>query len=122
MGNDICPLCAGSMEVQECAPCEQCGGEASAIDRFNRNEDNFHLVKVLGGVEIILCTGCMLDFGTVDPAFLGVPPGTNYGFEHMTVVREIPGPSIRPDSFCSSCGYRSKFLHFVKQVRSHAKG
>lgn len=122
MGSDECPLCSGPLEVRNVAPCEQCGGDPESLARFNAQDQIYHLVKVLRGKEIVLCTGCMLDFGSLDPLFLGVPRGTHYGFEHMEIVREINSPAIRADNFCPSCGYRMKFLRFVKEVRTHAAG
>ena len=122
MGNEDCPLCGAAMEVRNVAPCEECGGDPESIDRFGARDQTYHLVRVFGGSELILCTGCMLDFGSLDPNFLGLPAGTPYGFEHMEIVREITGPAIRADNFCPECEYRLKFLRFVKEVRSHADG
>ncbi|HEX2179107.1 MAG TPA: hypothetical protein VHL54_06260 [Actinomycetota bacterium] len=119
---DECPLCYGQLETRHAAPCEECGGEPESLEAFRGGEQAYYLVNVLGGRELILCTGCMVDFGSLDRKFLGVPAGTDYGFDHMEVVREVNGPAARGDNYCPSCGYRLKFLRFVKAVRSHAAG
>ena len=117
-----CPLCSGPLEVRSVAPCEQCGADPDSLARFNAGDQSYHLVKALKGKEMILCTGCMLNFGSLDPSYLGVPAGTSYGFEHMEIVREIKSPVVRADNFCPDCGYRLRFLRFVKEVRSLAAG
>ncbi len=119
---DECPLCDGPLEVRNAAPCERCGGDPGSLEAFRTGEQSYYLVKLLGSQELVLCTGCMIDFGSLDPKFLGVPVGTDYGFEHMEIVREINSPAIRGDNYCPSCGYRLRFLRFVKEVRSHATG
>jgi hypothetical protein len=122
MGNEECPLCSADMEVRNVAPCEECGGDPESLDRFGAKNQTYHLVRVLGGRELVLCTGCMLDFGSLDPNFLGVPAGAHYGFENMEIVREINAAAIRADNYCPECEYRLKFLRFVKDVRSTAQG
>ncbi|HEX2053916.1 MAG TPA: hypothetical protein VHJ78_09370 [Actinomycetota bacterium] len=120
MANENCPLCAGPMEARSAAPCEQCGGDPESLARYRGRDETYHLVKVLGGREIVLCIGCMLSFGSLDPLYLGVPPRSQYGFESMEVLREMRDPPVRADYFCPACGYRLKFLRFVKDVRSRA--
>lgn len=119
---DECPLCSSPLTGRNVAPCEQCGGEFESLDQFRTGEQTYHLVRVLNGKELVLCTGCMLNFGYIDPEFLGVPAGTPYGFESMEVLREITTPGARADQYCPECGYRLKFLRFVKDVRTHAAG
>jgi hypothetical protein len=122
MAIDDCPLCAAPMEVRNVAPCEQCGGDPESLDRFGAGDQTYHLVRILGTKELILCTGCMLDFGSLDPNFLGLSADTPYGFEHMEIVREMTSPAIRADSYCPECEYRLRFLRFVKDIRTHASG
>lgn len=120
MRNEQCPLCSGSLEVREASPCHECGGDPGSVERFNSGEHTYHAVKVFRDQELILCDSCMLNFGSFDPEFFGQPKGTLIGFEHMEVVREIQSPSGRPDMFCTSCGYRLRFLRFVKDLRKGA--
>lgn len=117
-----CPLYDAALVARRTAPCEQCGADSDSLERFRGGDQSYHLVRVLGGRELVLCLGCMVGFGTIDPVFLGVDGSADYGFEHMQVVREINNPTARSDHFCPECGYRLKFLSFVKDVRSHTTG
>lgn len=119
MASDECPLCAGRLEPRSAAPCEKCGGDPDSLARYNTGEESYYLIRVLGGREIVLCTGCMVGFGELEPGYLAVARRSDYGFERMEVVRQVSGV-VRPDGYCSDCGYRLKFLKFVKSVRSRA--
>lgn len=120
MANEQCPLCSGSLEVREASPCHECGGDPSSLERFKGGRHTYHAVKVFDGQELILCDSCMLNFGSFDPDFFGQPKGSPIGFEHMEVVRQIQSPGQRPDRHCPACGYRLRFLKFVKDSRNRA--
>lgn len=115
-----CPLCSGSLEARETSPCHQCGADPGSVERFNSGEHTYHAVKLFGDQELILCDSCMLNFGSFDPEFFGQSKTTPIGFEHMQILRQIQNPSSRPDMFCSSCGFRLRFLNFIKDSRKGA--
>jgi hypothetical protein len=72
------------------------------------------------GLELILCELCMVNFGSHDPAFFGQQRDVLIGFENMDIVKQIQSPSARQDMFCPKCGYRLRFLRFVKDARASA--
>lgn len=119
MASEYCPLCAGVMEPRSAAPCEKCGADSDSLARFNAGEESYYLVKILRSRELVLCAGCMVGFGELEPEFLAASQRSDYGFERMEIVRQVNG-SVRNDYFCPECGYRLKFLRFVKDLRTRA--
>ena len=75
---------------------------------------------MFGGLELILCDMCLVNFGMHDPRFFGRRQSEAIDFEHMEIVRQIQSPSARKDLFCPACGYRLRFLNFVKDARAKA--
>ena len=119
MAEELCPLCDGPLEVREASPCHECGGDPESLARFRKGESTYHTVRMFGGLELVLCEVCMVNFGSHDPEFFG-QQGHAIGFEHMDIVKQIQSPSARNDFFCPNCGYRLKFLRFVKDARANA--
>lgn len=116
-----CPLCYGPLQSRDVAPCDECGGDPKELEHFRSGQHTYHLLRVIADFELTLCNFCMVDFGSFDPVFLGLPRGSKIGFERMQLVRDISNPSIGHDKFCAACGYRLAFLKFVASVRqTHA--
>lgn len=120
MADEQCPLCSGPLEVLQASPCHECGGDPDSLARFREGEDSYHSVRMFQGLELILCEMCMVNFGSHDPAFFGHQRDFGIGFEHMDVVKQVQSPSARQDLFCPKCGYRLRFLRFVKDARANA--
>jgi hypothetical protein len=120
MADELCPFCRGSLELREASPCHECGGDPESLARFRRGETSHYSVKMFGGLELVLCEICMVNFGSHDPKFFGQRHAYGVGFEHMEILKQIQNPSSRNDLFCPSCGYRRTFLRFVKEARAKA--
>ncbi len=120
MADELCGLCRGPLEVREASPCHECGGDPESLARFRKGETSYYSVKVFGGLELVLCEVCMVNFGTHDPEFFGQRHGYGFDFEHMEVSKQILSPSSLSDLYCPSCGYRRAFLRFVKEARAKA--
>jgi len=78
-------------------------------------------MRVLGGFEVTLCNFCMVDFGSRDPRYFGLAPGTRNGFETMQFVQDVPSTQGK-DKFCPSCGHRLAFLQLVADSRERQAG
>jgi hypothetical protein len=64
----------------------------------------------------------MVDFGSYDPTFFGLPRGSRIGFERMRFVRDVVQPTVGKDKYCPACRRRLAFLKFVAAARSlHAQ-
>ncbi len=59
----------------------------------------------------------MVDFGSQDPTYFGLPPKTRIGFEKMQLVRAVDGAPIGRDKFCPRCDRRLAYLEFVAAAR-----
>ena len=70
-----------------------------------------------GNIELALCDFCMVDFGSRDPVYFGLPPRTRIGFDRMQFVRTGDDPRPETDKFCPSCAHRLAFLRFVDSAR-----
>ena len=117
MRNEQCPLCFGGLEVREVAPCEECGGDPQEIDHFRQGKHTYQRFEVFAGLELTLCNFCMVDFGSYDPTFFGLPQGSHVGFERMRFVQDVPNPTLGKDKYCPGCRRRLAFLKFVAAAR-----
>jgi hypothetical protein len=111
-----CPLCFGPLEVRDVAPCAECGGAPTELDHLREGRHTYQVMRLLGGFELTLCNFCMVDFGSRDPAYFGLPPGTRIGFETMQFVPDVI-PAVGRDQFCVDCGHRLTFLRLVAACR-----
>jgi hypothetical protein len=98
----------------------ECGGLPEELTHFREGEHTYHELEVLPGHRLILCNFCMVDFGSFDREFFGLPMSTNMGYGYMKLIRDVNDPSLGKDKFCRDCGYRLKFLEFVRAVRDDA--
>ena len=116
-----CPLCYAPLEVRDVAPCMECGADPEEVQHFRDGTHTYHELEVLPGHRLVLCDFCMVDFGSYDPHFFGLPRGARLRFEHMKLIRDVQEVSMGKDKFCTSCGYRLKFLEFVRAVREQGR-
>ena len=95
----------------------ECGGHSGEKQHFREGKHSYREFEVIPGFRLVLCDFCMVDFGSFDPKYFGLPPNTQIGYERMNFIREIESADIGKDKYCLDCGYRLKFLDFVKAVR-----
>jgi hypothetical protein len=112
-----CPLCFTELEVRDVTPCATCGGSPGELVHLRDGHHTFHVFRVFGELELPLCNFCMVDFGSQDPGYFGLPPRTRIGLDRMQFVRDIAEPRIETDKFCPRCGHRLAFLRFVDAAR-----
>jgi hypothetical protein len=117
-----CPLCFGPLEVRDVAPCAECGGDPRELEHLREGRHTYQLLRVLDGVEMVLCNFCMVDFGSWDPTYFGLAPGTRIGFEKMQFLRDVGASDRGKDEFCPACGHRLAFLREVAACRERHAG
>jgi hypothetical protein len=71
-------------------------GQPQELEHLREGLHTYQVMRALGGVEVTLCTFCVRDFGSRDPAFFGLAPETRIGFEKMQFVRDVV-PEIGED-------------------------
>ena len=96
----------------------ECGGLPEELAHYQEGRHRYQELEVLPGHRLVLCNFCMVDFGSFDRSYFGLPQGHSLGFEHMEYVREASNIGIGKDKFCTTCGHRLSFLKFVCAVRS----
>jgi hypothetical protein len=72
-------------QVREVAPCEEGGGDPREIEHFRVRKHTYQRFEVFADLELTLCNFCMLDFGSYDPTFFGLPRGTQVRFRANAV-------------------------------------
>lgn len=73
-------MCFGPLDVREAAPCDECGGDPEEIEHFRLGKHTYQRFEVFAGLELTLCNFCMVDFGSYDPTFFGLPRGSRDRF------------------------------------------
>lgn len=122
MPAEQCPLGFGVLEVREVAPCDECGAEPEELEHFRSGQHTYQRLEVFAGLELNLCNFCMVDFGSYDPIYFGLPRGSRIGFERMVFVQDVRNPTVGKDKYCPECRRRLVFLKFVSKARHlHAK-
>ena len=97
----------------------ECGGHPEELDHLQEERHTYQTMRIFGGFEVVLCNFCMVDFGSADPTYFGLPPGTRIGFEKMQFVRDLPATRGK-DQFCPACNHRLAFLRVVAESRERA--
>jgi hypothetical protein len=114
-----CPVCFGPLEIREVAPCAECGHDLQELVHLREGKHTYQLMRVLDGLEIVLCNFCMVDFGSRNPSFFGLARGTQIGYETMQFVRDVDATQGY-DRYCPECGYRLAFLRLVAASRERS--
>jgi hypothetical protein len=73
-------------------------------------------MRIFDCFEVVLCDFCIVDFGSRDPTYFGLPRGTRIGFDNMQFVRDVPA-TMGKDQFCPKCNHRLAFLRLVTESR-----
>ena len=87
------------------------------IEHFRQRKHTYQRFEVFAGLELTLCNFCIVDFGSYDPTFFGLPRDSQVGFERMRFVQEAPNPTLGKDKYCPACRRRLAFLKFVAAAR-----
>ena len=126
MGNKalMCPLCSGHLEVKECAPCMECGGNDIEIGHLRKGEHTYAIYRIFKKYDIALCDFCQADFSSYGPEYFGLAKGRRVGLgREFDYVKDVDDLSVRRDKYCPACRHRLPFLRFIKNAReSNAKG
>ena len=112
-----CPICGDELETRDVAPCIECGSRQDEIQHFLDGNHTYQELEVLPGHLLVLCNFCMVDFGSYNPQYFGLPKDYKLGYEYMRVVRDVQDLAITKDACCNSCNARLEFLKFVAAVR-----
>lgn len=113
-----CPICYHELEVRECAPCDDCGGDPKEINDLRQGIHTYNTYEVYPGFRLTLCNFCDVDFGSYRSEYFGFPNGKRIGFQHFEFVKEVESPQVVKDKFCPQCFSRLTFLKFLSEVRN----
>jgi hypothetical protein len=117
MSNTHCPLCYTELEVVDVSPCMDCGTFLHEIEDAVEGKHTYAELRIFGDLSLVLCNFCMVDFGSYDPTYFGLPKGTKIGYGKKEFVRAIEVVYIGKDKYCPNCHRRLAFLKFVEQAR-----
>ena len=116
-----CPLCFEELETKDVAPCAECGHVEGEIEHALEGRHTFAEMRIFGGLSVVLCSFCQVDFGSFHAEFFGLSHDAQFGFHTMQFVRDVP-VFIGKDKVCPQCNLRLAFLKFVVAARElHAK-
>jgi len=122
MPSEQCPLCFSHLEVRDVAPCHECGAAPEELEHFRQGKHTYQRFEVFSGLELTLCDFCMVDFGSYDPTYFGLPRRSRIGFDKMRFMQAYSGLTLGKDKYCPECRHRLAFLQFVAVARHlHSK-
>ena len=113
-----CPLCYEPLEVRDVAPCMDCGHDPAEVEQARAGKHSYAECQVFGGLSVVLCDFCQVDFSSYDPTYFGLPRGARVGLGErgLQFIRDVP-PTITKDKYCATCAHRLAFLEFVLNAR-----
>lgn len=98
-----------------------CGFDPVEIQHAKTGVHTYAEYRIFGGLSLVLCNHCDVDFCSYDPTFFGLPRSHRLDIGRWEFVRVVR-PLITKDKCCIGCGYRLPFLKFVTQARQlHAE-
>ncbi len=111
------------MCVVDTAPCWDCGHLPEEVEHFRSGRHEYRLVSAFGE-RMVLCDFCVVDFGSYEPGFFGLPPSTRIGLgtQHLVVMEPVLAPQLSKDAHCEGCSRRLKFLTWLEAVRRRHEG
>ena len=120
-----CPLCGEELLVKEVTPCIECGALEDRVqvlkqdiaEGFVHDSITYSEYRIFESIEASFCDFCVLDFGSYDPTYFGLPKGTKIGYEKMQFLKSIEKPSVGKDKYCPSCNRRLAFIRFLLRAR-----
>ena len=116
MASDYCPICYGSLEVRDVAPCMLCGATDLGLEDARQDRQEYHEFRILDSLLLVLCNFCWLDFGSYHGAYFGLG-NKRFDVGRFDKLRRI-GNVIRKDKFCPACQGRLCLLEFVVACRA----
>lgn len=113
-----CPICFHELEVKECAPCYDCGGNTpTEIEHLTEGKHTYTVYSIYNGLTLTLCNFCAIDFGSYKSEYLGFKNNKRLGFEYFDYIKSVNNPEVEKDKFCPECNRRLKFLIFLRDLR-----
>ena len=112
-----CPICFNPLDVRDVAPCWDCGALPEELDECLKGEHEYSEWEVFPGLRVVFCDICVLDFGSYDPTYFGLPKGTRLDMDTMSLIKNIEHPQITKDGYCPQCNHRLAFLKFIVKIR-----
>lgn len=109
-----CPVCYGKLEVRDCTPCDDCGGDPAELLDFKNEVHTYTTYEVADGLRLTLCDFCAVDFGSYTPEYLG---DKKFEISSFGFIKQLDNPQVVKDKFCPECEKRLTFLKFVAEVR-----
>jgi hypothetical protein len=74
-------------------------------------------MEVFEDWRLVLCDFCIVDFGSYNPSFFGLPRDRGVRWQDLRFIKRVHEPSLGQDKYCPSCDHRLTFLNFVAAVR-----
>lgn len=112
-----CPICFNELEVRDCAPCDDCGGDPEELEHLKANKHVYRRYEIYKGLSLILCDFCDVDFGSYSPTYFGFTNAKHIGYQHFHELSELKTPVIAKDKYCAVCRKKLKFLNFLSEIR-----
>lgn len=113
-----CPICDGSMEDIQVAPCFDCGHAPSELEDLRNGAHRYFRYRIWDE-EIVLCDYCDADMGSYFPDYFGLPEGPVLMQVPLECIAEVESPQAIQEPWCSTCKHRHAFLQFLAAARVH---
>jgi hypothetical protein len=120
MAESHCPICYGTLESRDVAPCYDCGHDLTELGRLAEGRHTYAEMRVFG-VKIVLCDFCQVDFSSYDPTYFAREKGVRPE-QQIVLVHDVLDPQPSKDKYCTTCGRRLAFVRFPEKVRASAQG
>lgn len=95
MKNEQCPICYTTLEVKDCAPCDDCGHLEEEIQHFKKGMHQYNIYEIYHGLKLRLCNFCEVDFGAYDSEYLGFSNDRQIGYKDFNFVATVSNPSTK---------------------------
>lgn len=120
--NKYCPICFSEWEVQECAPCDDCGWKMpQEKEDLLQHRHTYSVYEIYQGLQLTLCNICDVDFASYKSEYFGFTNNRSLSISDFTFIKQINNPTIQRDHVCTHCNARSTFLHFLAAIREMNK-
>ena len=114
----FCPSCDGPLEMRAASPCVLCGAESEAVEHHLTGLHGYAEYELFGGMRIVLCNYCALDFPRQDPALFGRPADPPLERSDLRLRARLERPAMQEDLYCPRCEKRLAWLEFVSSARA----
>lgn len=114
----LCPICDGPLEQRAVGPCLICGGDPEEVEHHLTGLHGYAEYEVFGGMRIVLCNFCALDFARLDPRLFGLPADPPLERSDLHLRARLERPEFEQDGYCPRCERRQAFLRFQAAARA----